>query len=291
MSCNKLILGTVQFGLDYGINNLKGKPSDDTIKRTLDLAYNNGIEYLDTAEAYGDSQERIGFYHNSSSNKFKVITKFSSSITKLSGDIETRVLQNLKTLDVDSLYCYMFHSFNDFDLFFDKFKSNLISLKNKGILNKIGVSIYTNEELEKVLEFKEISLIQIPFNLFDNDNLRGDVLRKAKKKGIEIHTRSVFLQGLFFKEKDNLEGNLKDFKSPLESLEKLSKENNVLISDIALNYACKNISIDKVLVGVDDEEQLSMNIKSINKTIDESVFNEINKIKIHRNELLNPSNW
>lgn len=291
MSRNKLILGTVQFGLDYGINNTKGKPSDKTIKKILDLAYKNGIEYLDTAEAYGNSQERIGFYHKNSLNKFKIITKFSSSITKLSDDIETRILENLKSLDVDSLYCYMFHSFNDFKLFFMKYKEKLILLRNKGILNKIGVSVYTNEELEKVLDFEEINLIQIPFNLFDNSNLRGDVLRRAQKKGVEIHTRSVFLQGLFFKGKDNLQGNLKDLKLPLERVENLSEKNNILISDIALNYAYTNNSIDKVLIGVDNEKQLSMNIESIKKRIDENVFTEINNIKIYKKELLNPSNW
>lgn len=291
MRCSKLILGTVQFGLHYGINNLKGKPSDNSIKKILDLAYKNGIEYLDTAEAYGDSQEKIGLYHKNSSNKFKIITKFSSAITKLSDDIETRVLENLKTLDVDSLYCYMFHSFSDFDLFFDKFKSNLISLKNKGILTKIGVSIYTNEELEKVLNFDNIDLIQLPFNLFDNDNLRGDVMRRAKEKGIEIHTRSVFLQGLFFKGKDNLKGNLKDLKLPLEKVENLSKNNNILISDLALNYALRNEAVDKVLIGVDNANQLKNNIDSVNKLIDENIFTEINNLEIKKKELLNPSNW
>lgn len=291
LNCNKLILGTVQFGLDYGINNTKGKPSDAIVKEILDLAYKNGIEYLDTAEVYGDSQKRIGLYHKESLNKFKIITKFSSSVIKLSDDIKTRVLQNLKILQVDNLYCYMFHSFKDFDVYFEKYKEDLISLKKQKILEKIGVSIYTNEELEKVLKFENIDLIQMPFNLFDNSSLRGDIMIRAKEKGIEIHTRSVFLQGLFFKGKENLKENLVGLKLPLEKIEELSEKNNVSISDLALNYACQNNNIDKVLIGVDNANQLSENMHSVNKLIDKNVFTEINNIEIHKKELLNPSNW
>ena len=76
MNSNKLILGTVQFGLDYGINNKQGQVSERSIKEILDLAFENGINILDTAEGYGDSQERIGNYHKNSSNIFNIVTKF-----------------------------------------------------------------------------------------------------------------------------------------------------------------------------------------------------------------------
>ncbi|MDO5978854.1 aldo/keto reductase [Flavivirga spongiicola] len=291
MGSSKLILGTVQFGLDYGINNNKGKPSESIIKEILDIAYEKGIQYLDTAEAYGNSQERIGTYHRKSLNKFNIITKFSSSVKELSDDIETRVLENTKILGVENLYCYMFHSFKDFNFFFEKYQKDLISLKNRKIIRKIGVSIYTNDELEKVLNFDNIDLIQLPFNLFDNNKLRGEVIRRAKVKGIEIHTRSVFLQGLFFKGKENLQGNLIDLKPYVENIENLSKNNHISINDLALNYACNNENIDKVLIGVDDVNQLKMNLDSVNKLIDQKVFTEIDKIEVKEKKLLNPSNW
>ena len=289
MICNKLILGTVQFGLNYGINNAKGKPTDSEVKKILDLAYKNGIRYLDTAEAYGNAQERIGSYHEGSLNKFNVITKFSSSIDSLSNDIERRIIENIDILKIDSLYCYMFHSFNDFKLFFKEFREGLVLLKKNKKIKKIGVSVYTNKELESVLEYDDIDLIQLPFNLFDNHKLRSEVVLKARKKGIEIHTRSVFLQGLFFKNHKELKGNLKYLKSPLQELHNVSSNYN--INDLAINYVYNKKYIDKVLIGVDNADQLKLNIDSLNKTIGEKVFLKIESIKIKYKELLNPSNW
>ena len=104
MQNNKIILGTVQFGLDYGINNKAGKPTYDTIKEILDLAFKKNINFLDTAEAYGDSQEKIGNYHLRSLNVFKVITKFSPSRKDLPNNISERIKCNLNTLKVESLY-------------------------------------------------------------------------------------------------------------------------------------------------------------------------------------------
>jgi len=291
MTSDKLILGTVQFGLDYGINNGLGKPSDEEIKGILDFAFENGIDFLDTAEAYGDSQERIGQYHSKSENKFKIITKYSSATDSLSSDIRIRINENMAKLKVDNLYSYMFHSFNDFKSHFHEFRDELISLKNDKLIEKLGVSVYTNEELEEVLEHEEIDLIQIPYNLFDNNNLRGEVLSKAKKNKIEIHTRSAFLQGLFFTGKDNLRENLQPLKAPLDLVETLSEQNNISISDLALHYACSNQLINKVLIGVDSLNQLKENVNSVRKEIDQNVFKEINKIEIGAKELLNPSNW
>ena len=136
---SKLILGTVQFGLDYGVNNSTGKPSKENIISILDSAYNSGIQLLDTAEAYGDSQNKIGEYHNNSTNKFNVITKFSSNAEGFSLNIIERVYNNLKILDVDKLYCYMFHSFDDFNKYFEKYRKDLLILKRDGIINNIGI--------------------------------------------------------------------------------------------------------------------------------------------------------
>ncbi|WBX74535.1 aldo/keto reductase [Tenacibaculum pacificus] len=287
---NKLILGTVQFGLNYGINNSVGKPSTENIKAILNLAFNNGIELLDTAEAYGNSQERIGEYHQNSTHKFQVITKFSSVVKGLSLNIKERVFQNIKTLQIDSLYGYMFHSFSDFENYYPSFEKELISLKKDGVITKIGVSLYSNEEFEKVLEYENISLVQLPFNLLDNEIKRNKILSKAKNKGIEIHTRSAFLQGLFFKQANDLNKNLKPLSSPINKLQNLCSE-DYKINDLALNYVYSQKNISKVLIGVDTIEQLKSNLESINKSISKEQLKVINTINIKETDLLNPSNW
>ena len=287
---SKLILGTVQFGLNYGVNNTVGKPSKENIKSILDSAYNSGIQLLDTAEAYGDSQNKIGEYHNNSTYKFNVITKFSSNVEEFSLNIIERVHNNLKILDVDKLYCYMFHSFDDFENYFDNYRKDLLLLKKHGIIDNIGVSVYTNNELESVLKFDEISLVQLPFNLLDNDNKRRSILKKAKIKGIEIHTRSVFLQGLFFKKTSELGDKIKPLEPYLRSLNDLC-DKDYKINDLALNYVCNKKNIDRVLIGVDNVVQLKANIASEKRNIQKEIFKKIEAIDVKEIELLNPSNW
>lgn len=287
---SKLILGTVQFGLDYGINNTTGKPSKENIKSILDSAYDSGIQLLDTAEAYGDSQNKIGEYHNNSTNKFNVITKFSSNADGFSLNIIERVHNNLKILDVDKLYCYMFHSFNDFNEYFEKYRKDLLILKKDGMINNIGVSLYSNDEFESVLEFDEITLIQLPFNLLDNNNKRGNILKKAKEKGIEIHARSVFLQGLFFKNTSDLSIKIKPLRPYLSSLNDLCYE-DYKMNDLALNYVCNQNNIDKVLIGVDNVHQLELNILSEKKNIEKELIKKIEAVDVKETKILNPSNW
>mgnify|MGYP006095556589 FL=1 len=287
---SKLILGTVQFGLNYGVNNSAGKPSKENIKSILDSAYNSGIQLLDTAEAYGDSQNKIGEYHNNSTNKFNVITKFSSNTEGFSLNIIERVYNNLKILDVDKLYCYMFHSFDDFNKYFEKYRKDLLTLKRDGIINNIGVSLYSNDELESVLKFNEITLVQLPFNLLDNNNKRGNIIKKAKAKGIEIHTRSAFLQGLFFKNTSEFTVKIKPLEPYLNLLNDLCDE-DYKMNDLALNYVCNQKNIDKVLIGVDNVHQLESNILSEKKNIKKELINNIEAIDVEETKLLNPSNW
>ena len=200
---SKLILGTAQFGLKYGINNTIGKPQKDEVLSLLKVAYNSGIRVLDTAEAYGNAHQLIGNYHKKQHNfKFKIITKFPHSIKH--NLIKSKVIEYLDLVNVKTLDIIMFHSF-------DSFKSNynalntLNELKSDGLINNIGVSVYTNAQLESLINEDLITVVQLPFNLLDNFTVRGDLINKLKEKGKIIHTRSAFLQGLFFKKiTDNL---------------------------------------------------------------------------------------
>ena len=289
MKKNKLILGTVQFGIKYGINNEKGKPSFKKVKDILDFAYLKGIRLLDTAEAYGDSQDKIGRYHEINSNKFDIVTKFSPSRTDLPENIIERVNNNLRILDVKCLYSYMFHSYEDYKQYFSSMKNDLIRLRKINKLKKIGVSLHSNEEIIQVIQDDEIGLIQLPFNMLDNVNQREDVLKMVKRKGLEIHTRSVFLQGLFFKDSNKLSGTLLNFKEDLNKLNNLvSKEN---MNDLALNYAYSKEYIDGVLLGVDSIDQLQSNVDCIKKNNSTEIISYIDKIIVKNKKILNPANW
>lgn len=286
---SKLILGTVQFGLNYGVNNQKGIPRSYEIKKILDFAFKSNINILDTAEAYGNSQERIGEYHTKSNNKFKIITKYSKLRDDLPSNIIERVKNNLETLNIDNLYCYMFHNFNDYILFFNLFQEDLLHLKRDGLIDKIGVSLHSNEEIYEVLKNGNIDLIQLPFNLLDNSNQRKEVLIKAKNKGVEVHTRSVFLQGLFFQDLNQIKGKLLEIKEDLSIIKGIVGKEDM--NDLALNYAYSQEYIDCVLLGVDNVNQLKSNIKTIKNSKTDNFNHEVDNIVVKNNLLLNPANW
>jgi len=288
---SKLILGTVQFGLNYGINNTIGKMSEDKVFELLENAYDYGVKTLDTAEAYGNAHSVISNFHKQSKKRFNIISKYSSSNFDYPIDLVERIQVHCSNFNVNYLEGYMFHSYNDFKMNINKDPNVLDNIKNSGLVKKIGVSVYSNDEIEDLLNFKNINLIQLPFNLFDNEYQRKETLEKAKKRNIEIHTRSAFLQGLFFKDVNTLHKNLLPLKKDLSDLILLSKKSNISLAELALNYPLSKSYIDKVLIGVDSLEQLKNNIKATENDFDKSIYEKIDCIQIKNTKLLNPSNW
>ncbi|MCB0496664.1 MAG: aldo/keto reductase [Cyclobacteriaceae bacterium] len=291
MNKNKIILGTVQFGLNYGINNSLGKPSQKEVFQILNLAKDRNIDLLDTAEAYGNAQNIIGSYHKQSNFRFNIITKYSPTNKELPLSIYDRVYKNLDTLNVQKLYSYMFHSFKDYKLLWKEQKKNFEKLKEEDKIEKIGVSLYTNEELKNIIKDNCVELVQIPFNLLDNVNQKFNLLKEAKEMGFEIHTRSAFLQGLFFRDIDNLPDFFMSLKSDLKKIKELAKSNKISVSDLALSYVSSQKYVDGILIGVDSETQLSENINFSKNVLPQQVIDEINSITVLNPELLNPSNW
>jgi aryl-alcohol dehydrogenase-like predicted oxidoreductase len=288
---SKIVLGTVQFGLNYGINNTSGKPNRETVNSILDFAFDNNIRLLDTAEAYGDAQEVIGAYHKQSNKRFDVITKFSSKRDDLPASLVERVIGDLETLRVSSLYCYMFHSYSDFTMYFPDYRNDIAILKASRKIDKLGVSVYTNSEIDQLIDVEEIDLIQLPFNLLDNNNKRSGSINKAKERGIEIHTRSAFLQGLFFKEANELNGPLIELRPYVREVQNIAERYKIGIADLSLNFAIQQQDIDCVLIGVDSLAQLKQNVKSLSSRISAQMMAEIDLISVENSELLNPSNW
>jgi len=285
---NKLILGTVQMGLSYGINNTTGKVSLENSHEILEYAFNHGIKILDSAEAYGNAHEVIGSFHKNNPNKsFEVITKLPH---QFNADINDKVNTYLSDLQVNQLHALLFHSFSSYKENVDNFKV-LTNLKASGKIKYIGVSVYTNEEIEDVLLNDDVDIIQLPFNLFDNSNLRGSILEKAKSKGKTIHTRSALLQGLFFKDIDSDNQTVKSLKNELTQLSNITKSNDTSVAQLALNYCLQQTTIDNVLVGVDSKQQLEDNLQSLDYALEARTIDEINNIKVSNINLLNPSLW
>lgn len=284
---NKIILGTVQFGIPYGINNRAGMPDRQQVFDILDVAGGNGISMLDTAEAYGEAEAVIAAYHRQTDRRFGIISKFSGQ-----AQLEDYTRKKIGLLGVDRLYSYMFHNFKDYaerpDLM-----NGLKDLRTKGLIQKIGISVYTNEELAAVTSDADIELVQLPFNLLDNNTQRGALLEKTKEAGKEVHVRSVFLQGLFFKDSGSYPEQLAPLAPYVEKLRQLALVHEVPLNQLALNYALAQPYIDKVLIGVDSAGQLRENLHAIWPATPayRHLFAQVNDIVVKETSLLNPANW
>jgi aryl-alcohol dehydrogenase-like predicted oxidoreductase len=284
---DKLILGTVQFGLNYGINNSVGKPKKEHVFQILSYAYEKGIRYLDTAELYGNVHDLIGEYHKlNPDKKFNIITKFPHDFED---SLENKINNYLNQLNVDYLEAILFHSFDSY-INHKSHLTNLVKFKSK-IVKYIGVSVYTNKQINEVIDDINIDIIQVPFNLFDNLNQRGELIRKAKSKNKIIHTRSAFLQGLFFMKKNNPNPIRIKLEKEMNFITDISLKSKIPIGSIALNYCLLQPNIDGVLIGVDSLEQLKENINFAENKIPKQFIDEINTIRINNIELLNPSMW
>lgn len=284
---NKLILGTVQFGIKYGINNSLGKPDKASVFDILSYAYENGIRYLDTAELYGNAHELIGEFHKLyPTKKFNIITKFPH---EFKDRLNHKINSYLNQLDIDYLEAILFHSYESYINYKNQL-SDLVKLKRKSV-KFIGVSVYTNEQMNVVIDDINIDIIQLPFNLFDNLNLRGELIKKAKSNNKIIHTRSAFLQGLFFMKKDNRNAIRVKLEKELDLIEEISIKSSIPIGSIALNYCLMQNYIDGVLIGVESLGQLKENIDFAENKIPDQYLDEINGLRINNIEFLNPSMW
>lgn len=281
-----LILGTVQFGMDYGINNSQGKPTSELVKSILDFAFENKIVELDTADAYGDAQLVLKEYLLKSPYKFEIMSKF---IWNKELNFNQQFTNSLNVLNVSSLLGYYFHRFDDFKVYphFEQIRQ----CKKENKLKYLGVSLYSLEELELAIDHPEVNLIQLPFNLFDRSLNKQELLFKAKARGIKIYIRSVFFQGLFFKDVNNLPTKLVPLRDYLIQLNDLSKKHSISMEELAMGYVNTKEFIDGVLIGVDSVQQLSNNLKFSQTKLSEDLVKKIESIEIREVSLLNPASW
>ena len=252
----------------------------------LDLASKNEIDCLDTADAYGSSIPVIAKYHYSRGTRFKILSKFSY-VKK--GGLKQIAEKSLSSLGIEQFEVFSFHSFNDF-LTKRYLINELLELKSIGRIKSTGISVYTNDELEKAIEDESIDVVQLPYNILDNSNHRGALINRAKDKGKTVHVRSVFLQGLFFMNYNSFPEKLIPLKANLKKINDFCTNDSLSLQSLALSYALYNKNIDNVLIGVDNCSQLKSNLGSVKDN--QKCFDYIDKnVFVKEIDLLNPVNW
>ncbi len=284
---NKLVLGTVQFGMNYGINNPKGKVPPKEVFDILEIANKNGINTVDTAYDYGESEKIIGKFIKQKKINFKVISKLPPIPPK---EIIKVIRASLNRLNIDSFYGYLIHSFQSF-LTVPEVYDLLNNFKKKGIIKKIGFSLYYPYELEYLLKNGiNFDLIQVPYNVFDQRF--APYFPQLKNRGIKIYIRSVFLQGLVFKQPNKLTKRFAKIQPKIKFLNNLSEKLNIPLSAICLNFVILNPYIDKVVIGIDNKNNLEENIRDlVFVSLVKRVYKEISKLEEKDEHIILPINW
>ena len=297
-----IILGGAQLGLKYGM--LQKKISIKNIESIIVTALKNNINSIDTAHNYGDSEKNIGNLINKYKNsqihiisKLKVFKK-NYSTSNLKKEVIESIQNTLNNLEIKFIDTLLIHEMSNMNINNGFIWKYLISIKNKKIFKNLGVSVQNKKELLIALSIKDISVIQLPFNIIDNrwDDVINQIIKAKKKRDLEIHVRSVFLQGLLLNINNKAWNktkfkNYKLIKRWLNDKTKLFKRKSVV--DLCLSYVKSQDWIDKIIMGVDSKDHLINNIKLFNlKSLSLSEINDINlsRPKVN-NTLLNPSKW
>ena len=295
---SKISLGTAQFGSKYGISNKIGKPDLKTINKIMNFAISSGISRFDTAAGYGDSEEVLGKIFET---KEKLVPNITTKISRINPEgknsdeifkqIKNSLEKSKRRLNNGTITNYLLH--NPADMNNDEIIKSLVRLKKEKLVNKIGVSTYTEKHVKKFLEIPEFEVIELPFNLFDTRLLKNELLKQISTQNKIIFARSVFLQGLFFIESNDLPPHLKLAKTYLDELYKISKDYKISITKLALTFVRDFDEITSLVIGVNNLDQIKMNIKlmdseKLNEEIKEIIIKKFSNIP---DEVINPSKW
>lgn len=285
---NRLALGTVQFGLPYGIANQAGQVSRAEAKAMLQLATANGIDTLDTAIAYGDSETCLG---EVGTKGFKVVTKLPivpDSCTDISGWVAQQVNASLLRLGLSEVYGLLLHRTDQ--LIGSKgaaLYQALQDLKSNGLVQKVGGSIYSPSELDAVMPHYRFDLVQAPFNLIDQRLHSSGWLQRLKDEGVEIHTRSAFLQGLLLMPQADIPSKFLLWGNLWQTWHTWLAAHAIPAVQASLAFPISFPEIDRVVIGADNVIQLSKIISATKWPTDSLLPN----LQCDDENLINPANW
>lgn len=295
----KLCLGTVQFGMDYGIRGGNKPPLRDAIAM-LDYATHNGVDAIDTAVAYGDSESVVGEFLKHRSvprDRLFIVSKFGLSRSP-SGRCTLRdatyigkqldeSLQRLHTDYVDAYVCHDASAVGDPVVI-----ESMLKMKSSGKVRHIGFSVYEPEDAVESSKVNGIDFVQLPFSIFDQRMASEGVLPRLSDGGVDIHSRSAFVQGLVLMSEDEVPSCLARVKPYVALFQKSCRDFGVSPRTVAMAFVKKRHEISHLVFGVDNMAQLAENISSFNADVPAATIDEIARILVGiPPELVMPNTW
>ncbi|MDC0226849.1 aldo/keto reductase [Alphaproteobacteria bacterium] len=293
----KPILGTVQFGNDYGISNTYGKLEIDQSYKILKTAIEQGIDFIDTAIGYGQSEDILGKFGMKNFKVFsKIDGKFFQDFKELNDhnylELEQKLINEVKG-SLKRLKIYQLEGIFIHDSSILKYKNyqNIIksinNIKKEGLAKKIGISIYETSELNECFDFFLPDIVQVPMNIFDHRIIESDLMHKLRKNSIKIQVRSIFLQGLLLLKVNDIPDKFKLWKNNFKKWNEFINNSESSALEVLINFILSVKNIDQFIFGVQDTEQL----KSIMQIYKNPNPKFIKNFQIKDGLILNPSKW
>ena len=293
---HRLALGTAQLGMSYGIANSSGQPELALVHRIVTAAWQNGIRYYDTAQAYGDSEAVLGqaLRNGNFTDEAFVITKLSPSLSD--GHVITiiaAIRDSLERLGIPRLWAILLHREDQLDQWNGSMGLALRQAREEGLTRHVGVSIYSPSRALQALEVPGLDVLQVPANLFDRRMQRAEVFTKAAARGVTVFIRSIYLQGLALFSSQQAKDTAPFALSAVSALEQFCRANELDQKRFAFEYARDIASQAIRIVGAETPEQVVENSRLENEPpLDSALFRQWDKVwPDDVEELVNPSRW
>lgn len=295
--CGKIGLGTVQWGMPYGITNSSGIPSAVVVGELLASASRAGVRLLDTAWAYGNAETVLG-EQGIADSEFAIVTKtrpikglelMPAESVKI---VKEAFRVSLSRLRVDSIYCLLIHHADDLlGPSGDALWALMQEFKLQGVVEKIGCSLYCPDQYFRIQDKYQVELVQLPYNIYDQRFVTSGMADHAERFGVEVHVRSAFLQGVLLKESSELPVHFDRVRDHHAALWAECKVLGLSPLQAALGFCLACQAVDKVIVGCERQEQWDDIVHASAATLSIAQVQSLNRFAIGDDVIMNPSRW
>lgn len=278
----ELCLGTVQFGMDYGIRGKKKPPLSDCLEM-LDYAVHNGINTVDTANAYGEAEDVVGAFFQKNPEirrRIRLISKFRPNLLDDVSEeryypiMKSNLEESFRRLHTDYLDGYLLHSARY--VYDDAIIETLVRLKSEGYVKAVGVSVYEADEAKAGILRGSLDFLQLPYSVLDQRMLHSGIFALAGERGFPLHSRSAFIQGLMLIEPEEIPPLLRDRAAPiLKKVDFICKETGLTRIQIALGFVKRQKAISHLVFGVRSLTQLKEDIFAFQQELSNDTISEL----------------
>jgi len=291
----RLVLGTAQLGMRYGIANKDGRPAHGCVRSIVETSWAHGIREFDTAQSYGDSEQVLGLALTELgiANQAKVISKLHPKIDhRNEKSVREAVARTLNRLGVQRLYGLMIHNEDHLRALDDGMGETFRGLVKDDLVEHIGISVYSPQAALQALSFDAIDMIQIPANVLDRRMQEAGVFVHAREKRKQVYLRSVFLQGLLLMEIDELPAKVERARSVLKALHRIANEFDTSPKRMALGFVRDTYADAKVVFGAELPEQVEDNCTCWGASMSRTLLGHLEKMFLDVDEkVVDPRLW